>query len=90
MITVRVSVIDGQCSAGRHKPGDVFMVEQTTPGGLCIGAWNAIAPYVMSLRFGANFPWEREGGTAHIHCPDPKGITFELKRVERRVGDTPP
>jgi uncharacterized repeat protein (TIGR04076 family) len=47
-----------------------------------MGAWNAIAPYISTLRYGGNFPWEEEEGVATIHCPDPKGITLELRRFE--------
>jgi hypothetical protein len=37
----------------------------------------------MTLQCGGDFSWEEEKGTATIHCPDPKGITLELKRIER-------
>ena len=78
---VHIEVVDGECSTGRHKVGDVLVIEHATPAGMCLGAWNALAPYVTALLFGANFPWEPEEGTARIHCPDPNGITFELKRI---------
>jgi uncharacterized repeat protein (TIGR04076 family) len=81
-MTIRITIKEGQCSGKIHKVGDVFTVEQTTPGGMCMGAWNAIAPYVTTLRCGGNFPWEKQKGVATIHCPDPKGITLELRRVE--------
>ena len=47
-----------------------------------MGAWHAIAPYLTTLRFGGNFPWEKEKGVVAIHCPDPKEITMELRRIE--------
>ncbi|MBL7077618.1 MAG: hypothetical protein ISS31_09105 [Kiritimatiellae bacterium] len=31
---------------------------------------------------GGNFPWEKDEGTVQLHCPDPKGITFLLERVD--------
>ncbi len=80
-MTVRITVINGEC-VGDHKVGQEFIVEHKTPGGMCLGAWNAIAPYVNVLRFGGNFPWEKEEGVARIHCPDPQGITLELRRVK--------
>ena len=49
---------------------------------MCLGAWDAVAPYVTALLFGGNFPWEEKKGFATIHCPDPKGITLELERIE--------
>ena len=80
---VRILVKQGRCpDGGRHKEGDSYVVDDATPGGMCLGAWNAVAPYVTALQFGANFPWEREQGVATIHCPDPKGITLELRRVD--------
>jgi len=79
---VRITVKEGKCSGDRHPVGQEIIVEHTTPGGMCLGAWNAIAPYLTTLRFGGNFPWEKEIGVATIHCPDPKGITLELRRVE--------
>lgn len=61
-------------------------MRETTPGGMRLAAWHALSPYVMALRFGVNFPCEPEEGIAHIHCPDPKGITFELKRFGQEAG----
>jgi len=81
-MAIRITVKEGTCQGKRHKIGDTFTVENTTPGGMCLGAWNAVASPVSSLRLGANFPWEKEKGIATIHCPDPKGITLELKRID--------
>lgn len=80
---VRVTVTGGKCSDNLHEVGQVFAVDETTPGGLCLGVWNAIAPYLTALRYGGNFPWEDEEGVATIGCPDPDGITVELRRIER-------
>ena len=82
MKTVRIIVKDGECRGERHKVGQEILVEKTTPGGMCLGAWNAIAPYLTALRYGADFPWEKENGVITIKCPDPKGIVLELRRVE--------
>lgn len=81
-MTIRITVKEGQCSGKFHRVGDVFTVDHTTPGGMCMGAWSAIAPYLTTLRCGGDFPWEKQKGVATIHCPDPKGITLELRRVE--------
>jgi uncharacterized repeat protein (TIGR04076 family) len=81
-VSIRITVTAGQCQGKLHKVDDVFIVERTTPEGMCLGAWNAIAPYLTALHHGANFPWEKEEGVAVIHCPDPKGIQLELRRVE--------
>jgi uncharacterized repeat protein (TIGR04076 family) len=79
---VRITIKKGKCQGNINNIGQVFIVEDTTPQGMCLGAWNAVSPYVTALRFGADFPWEEEKGYALIHCPDPKGITLEIKRVD--------
>ncbi len=81
-MSIIITVKDGVCQGGFHQVGQVITVERTTPGGLCMGAWNSIAPYLTALRLGASFPWEKEEGVATIHCPDPKGITLELRRSD--------
>jgi len=82
MAQVRVTVKDGVCQGGVHKMGDTFIAGDTTPEGICVDALAAIAPYVMVLRCGGDFSWSKEKGTAEIHCPDPYGITLELRRVK--------
>ena len=82
-MAVRITVKGGKCQGNINKIGQVFVVEHTTAEGMCMGAWNAIAPYVCTLLYGGNFPWEKEEGYALLHCPDPKGITLELKRIEK-------
>lgn len=42
-----ITVKDGVCQGGVHQVGQVITVERTTPGGMCIGAWNAIAPALL-------------------------------------------
>lgn len=81
-MAIQISVKEGECQGGTHEVGQVFTVEHTTPAGMCLGAWNAIAPYVTALRCGGDFSWEKERSTATIHCPDPRGITMELRRTE--------
>ena len=82
MTPVRIVVKDGECQGKIHRVGQVFTVRGTTPEGMCLGAWNAVAPYLTALGYGGNFPWEKEEGVATIHCPDPNGITLELRRME--------
>ena len=81
-MAVQVVVKSGKCQGHIHKVGQVFTVDDTTPHGICLGAWSAIAPSILTLLYGGNFPWEKEKGCATIHCPDPKGIVFEIRRIE--------
>ena len=81
---VQIAITKGKCQDHVNEIGQVFTVDETTPEGMCMGAWNAIAPYVTTLLYCGNFPWEKEKGFALIHCPDPKGITILIERVERK------
>jgi len=85
---VRITVKTGQCPSGRHKIGQTFTVKNSTLEGLCLGLWNAITPYLTALRYGANFPWEKEEGIITIGCPDPDGISVELRRLEEAEDKT--
>ena len=68
---VRITIKKGACQGGFHAIGDEFYVDKTTPGGLCLGAWDAVSPYVTTLLWGGCFPWEKKDGAIMIHCPDP-------------------
>ena len=81
MKPVRITIKSGKCQGKINQVGQVFTVKDTTPVGMCLGAWNSVAPYVTALRYGGSFPWEEKEGSALIHCPDPKGITLELQVV---------
>ncbi|MDY6972140.1 MAG: TIGR04076 family protein [Thermodesulfobacteriota bacterium] len=87
-MSVRVVVKKGKCQGNIHEVGQVFTVRNTTPAGMCLGAWNSIAPYVSTLLFGGKFPWEKERIKTTIHCPDPKGIVLELERLEEEDQET--
>jgi uncharacterized repeat protein (TIGR04076 family) len=80
-----MTVKHGKCPGG-HEVGHVFLVGWTIPEGMGLSAWNAIAPSVFTLLCGGNFPWEKERGVATLHCPDPHGISFELRYVEEYGG----
>ena len=79
---VRVTVTGGTCQGNVHMVGQQYTVKATTPEGMCVDAWTVIAPYVTTLLRGGTFPWEKDEGTVQLHCPDPKGITFLLERVD--------
>ena len=82
-MAVLITIKKGKCQGKFHSIGDTFIVENTTPGGMCLGAWNSVAPYVTALLYGGSFPWEDADISTTIHCPDPKGITLELERIEK-------
>ena len=78
----KVTVVDGKCQGGHHHVGDGWEIESFTPGGMCLGAWEAIFPYVMALDLDGEFSWEEVPTKIKIHCPDPIGITLEIKKME--------
>ena len=70
-----------ECPAG-HKVGDEFVVGRYTPGGMCMGAFNSLLPYITTLRFGGSFPWEKDPDVATFCCPDPEVVNvFRLERI---------
>lgn len=79
---IRITVTGGTCSDATHAIGDEIIINDVTPAGFCIDAWDAISSYVNTLRRGGNFPWEKEKGVVSIHCPDPDGIIIELRRID--------
>jgi len=81
-MSIKVTVIKGKCQGDFHDIGKSFTVDWKTPEGMCISAWDAISPFVLTLSCGGNLPWEKEKGTAIVHCPDPKGIVLELRRMD--------
>jgi uncharacterized repeat protein (TIGR04076 family) len=69
------------CPAG-HKVGDEFLVGRYTPGGICLGAFASLLPYITTLRYGGSFPWEEKPGAGTFCCPDPEVVNvFHLERV---------
>ena len=81
---VCITIKKGKCQGGFHAIGDEFYVDNTTPGGMCLGAWDAVSPYVTTLLWGGRFPWGKKDSAIKIHCPDPKGITLEVRRIENK------
>lgn len=77
-----ITVKSGVCADGTHPVGQTITLGGTIPEGFCSGAWGAIFPYLMTLKYGGDFPWEKEKGVVNIHCPDPDGIVLEVRRVE--------
>jgi uncharacterized repeat protein (TIGR04076 family) len=90
--TVRITLVSQQakCPNG-HRVGDQWLVERKTPAGMCLSAFNSLAPFLMTLRFDGDFPWE-ERGEATVCCPDAQVVNcFRLERVEEgKASDEPP
>ena len=82
-IIARVISQKGTCEAGQ-KVGDEFVIDQTTPPGMCSWAFHAIFPFAEVLQFGGSFPWEKDSDKAVVACPDADNpVVFELRREPR-------
>ena len=80
-IYVTVDSVAGKCPLG-NRTGREFIIERTTPGGMCLSAFNSIFPAIQVLRYGGSFPWEKNPDEAHICCPDHINRTvFKLERA---------
>lgn len=83
---VRITLLSQlkRCPAG-HKVGDEFIVGRYTPGGMCMGAFGSLLPFITTLRYGGSFPWEKDPDSGIFCCPDPKVVNTFL--VERIIAD---
>lgn len=86
---VRITLVSQlkKCPSG-HKVGDQFLVGRRTPGGLCMGAFSSLLPFIYTLRFGGAFPWEKNEGEGTFCCPDPEVVNvFHLERLAETSSD---
>ena len=76
------SVTKNSCPLGQ-KVGDKWLVEKgKTPGGMCVSAYNAVAPDIWLFSLGGEHPWDKDKDITEVVCPDPNvGLVFEVKRL---------
>lgn len=88
-IICKIISVKGTCHAA-HREGQVFDLTSEfkvgiVPDGsaLCPSAFYAAYPSWRVLRYGGDFPWEKDKDTAHVACPDPfNPVVMELRRVK--------
>ena len=88
-VILKIVSVKGTCGAG-HKVGQEFdLSKEFTVGfredgkALCPSAFHAAFPSWRVLRFGGEFPWEKDKNLAHVACPDPDNpLVMELKRIQ--------
>ncbi|MBI4494404.1 MAG: TIGR04076 family protein [Chloroflexi bacterium] len=80
-VQIRVARVRRRCPLG-HKVGDSWEMGATTPEGICMYAFLAIAPAWSALRTGGRFGWEEDPDVVHFACPDQGEVVFELRRVD--------
>ncbi len=82
-ITV-VEVIRGECPM-KFRVGDVWEFQDAVPTGFCATAFHALMPWIWTLRFGGNSPWDDPSGSRIVCCPDAATpVSFKLERIPAR------
>ena len=70
---VRVEIFDimgsGKCPSGLEIGRTWTVSNGMCPVGMCAWAFNAILPFITTLRFNGSFPWSEEP-IAKVCCPD--------------------
>ena len=80
-VSIKVISKKGTC-ADEHKAGDQWVVDEKTPEGLCLSAFNTLLPSLQVLTYGGVFPWEDDPDVATVACPDAaNSVVFELRRL---------
>ncbi len=76
------AITKNKCPQG-FKVGDSWLIEDgKTPGGMCSGAYNSIAPAIRLFRLGDEHPWDKDKDVTYISCPDPECILiYEVRRL---------
>jgi uncharacterized repeat protein (TIGR04076 family) len=82
MFNVVVTVVEVECQEGYRRIGDRWEIESLTPQGKCLEAWGVVFPCVMVLGCDGGFSWEDVPTKIKIHCPDLKGITLKVDKME--------
>lgn len=83
---VHIEIVDimggGECPSGLEV-GQVWDVaDATVPQGMCGWAWNAMLPFIATLRFDGRFPW-RDEPWARLCCPDAdNAVVFRVEVIE--------
>jgi uncharacterized repeat protein (TIGR04076 family) len=67
----------------KHNVGDVFIYKNPyeRPAGVCVALLHVLDLYVWRVALG--FPsWNGTDRKIHkLHCPDPKGTVWEMKKI---------
>jgi uncharacterized repeat protein (TIGR04076 family) len=80
-VSAKVISQKGHCEAG-HKVGDLWLVGEKTPQGMCIFAFASLFPFITPLMYGGSFPWEKDPDKTTAACPDGENpVVFEISCV---------
>ncbi len=76
------AVTKGKCPQG-FKKGDSWLIpDGKTPGAMCAGAYNSIAPAIRTFRLGGEHPWDKDKDVTYVSCPDAEVmLIYEVRRL---------
>jgi uncharacterized repeat protein (TIGR04076 family) len=80
---IEVTVVSqkGTCGEG-YRVGDSWIIGSKTPAGMCMHAFGAILPIQRVLRYGGEFPWEKDKDVTLVACPDVENpVVFKLRKI---------
>jgi len=83
----RINSVNGECTAG-HKVGEEFDLTLHSADGtmrrappICGFFYDTIFPYLTTMQFGGEFPWEKEKERFLVGCPENYKVVMVIKRV---------
>ena len=81
-IKITVASVGGKCPL-ENVPGKSFLIERTTPDGMCLSAFNSLNPAIQVLRFGGSFPWDDNPDITYVGCPDHiNRVVYKVERIK--------
>jgi uncharacterized repeat protein (TIGR04076 family) len=88
-VVLKILSVKGTCDAGLREGQEFDLSNEFSLGiskdgkTLCPSAFYAAYPFWRVLRFGGEFPWEKNKDLGHVACPDPfNPVIMELRRVK--------
>lgn len=83
-VVAKVCSQKGECTVGYCEGDEVLFSKLGVQGKTCYAALSSILPSVMSLAYGAVFPWSEDPDVSYATCPDGDNpVTFELRRIRK-------
>lgn len=80
-VTVK-RVTNGECPS-ENKPGDSWIIENKTPAGMCLAAFESLSPVIRVLAAGGEFVWQKDPDVVEIGCPDSERVVvYEVRRLK--------
>lgn len=81
-IKVKKILGKGVCALG-IKPEDKWIIkDDRVPNNMCSWAFYIMYPMLQVLRYGGEFPWEKDKDETTLCCIDPNSpVVFELIRI---------